>query len=149
RARSTLSASFKITLVELLKCDFTLNLLSQEPQLWSGPVQTSDKFIIFGSGGFWKLITDEEAAAIVNTNPREGIAKRLVRIALETAARENNISYSEFLTKPVGTKFFHGQDAVEGIRRANHDDISITVIFLDGQLMNTSVTNTNYYLPIF
>ncbi|KAL5059471.1 hypothetical protein RYX36_031075 [Vicia faba] len=56
----------------------------------------------------------------------EGIAKRLVRIALEIAARQKNISYSELLKVPKDPSV-----SVERTRRSYHDDISVTVVFLD------------------
>jgi len=46
-------------------------LLSADPEIYTRVLKDTDKFIIFGSGGFWKLLTNEQAANIVNDNPRE------------------------------------------------------------------------------
>ncbi|CAI8614098.1 unnamed protein product [Vicia faba] len=126
RARFTLMPSFKVPRTELAPSDFTRPLLSTEPKIYSRVLRDNDKFIIFGSGGLWKLLTNKEAAKIVNTNPRQGIAKRLVRIALEIAARQKNISYSELLKVSKDPSV-----SVERTRRSYHDDIFVTVVFLD------------------
>ncbi|KAI5426875.1 probable protein phosphatase 2C 43 [Lathyrus oleraceus] len=132
RERFTLDPSFEVPRTELAPSDFTRTLLSAEPEIHSRVLRDSNKFIIFGSGGLWKLLTNEEAAKIVNTNPREGIAKRLVRIALEVAAREKNITYNELLKLPKGHDFTKGPSvSFERTRRSYHDDISVTVVFLD------------------
>ncbi|CAL5193551.1 unnamed protein product [Lathyrus oleraceus] len=114
----TLDPSFNVPQTELAPSDFTRPLLSAEPETYSRELD-SGRFIIFGSGGLWKLLTNEEAAKIVNTNPRQGIAKRLVMIALKIAARKNNLTYSELLAVPRGP------------RREYHDNIVVTVVFLD------------------
>ncbi|CAI8610020.1 unnamed protein product [Vicia faba] len=119
RARFTLVPSFEVSRTELASSDFTRPLLSAEPEIYSRVLRDNDKFIIFGSGGLWKFLTNEEAAKIVNTNPRKGIAKRLIRIAQEIAARRKNITYSELSAVPRGG------------RCGYHDDIVVTVVFLD------------------
>jgi hypothetical protein len=63
-------------------------LLSSHPNVYSRVLKNSDRFIIFGSGGFWKLISNEKAARVVNTSPRDTIAERLVTLALEKGANE-------------------------------------------------------------
>ncbi|KAK2364309.1 Protein phosphatase 2C family protein [Trifolium repens] len=99
-----------------------LNMVSGEPAISSRVLRNDDKFIIFGSDGLWKLLTNWQAAEIVHTSPRDGTAKRLLTTALEIAGRRNNISYSELREIPTG----YGVT-----RRAYHDDISMIVVFLD------------------
>ncbi|XP_045802959.1 probable protein phosphatase 2C 43 [Trifolium pratense] len=95
RAPFTLTSSFRVPQLELAPSDFTRPLLSAEPAISSRVLNDVDKFIIFGSGGLWKLLSNWQAAEIVHTNPRDGIAKRILMTALQIAARRNNMSYSE------------------------------------------------------
>ena len=46
-------------------------LLSAEPEIHSRVLEETDEFIIFGTSGLWKLLTNEQAAKIVLENPRE------------------------------------------------------------------------------
>ncbi|CAK8543357.1 unnamed protein product [Lathyrus sativus] len=112
----TLYPASEVPLTELEPSDFTRPLLSAEPEIYSRVLRDSNKFIIFGSGGLWKLLRNEDAAKIMNTGPQEGIAKRLVRVALEIAAREKNITYSELLKVPKGRSV-----SFERTRRSYHD----------------------------
>ncbi|XP_045805979.1 probable protein phosphatase 2C 43 [Trifolium pratense] len=133
RAPFTLTSSFRVPQLELAPSDFTRPLLSAEPAISSRVLNDVDKFIIFGSGGLWKLLSNWQAAEIVHTNQRDGIAKRILMTALQIAARRNNMSYSE-LSK-IHTR--HGvvirgpSVSVKGTRRAYHDDISVIVVFFD------------------
>lgn len=52
----------------------------------------------------------------------QGIAKRLVRAALNEAAKKKDIKYED-ITK-----------LEKGVRRSYHDDIIVIVIYLDGQV---------------
>ncbi|KAK2363503.1 Protein phosphatase 2C family protein [Trifolium repens] len=128
----TLTPSFQVPQTELAPSDFTRPLLSAEPATSSRFLNVNDKFIIFGSGGLWKFLTNRQAAEIVHANPRDGIAKRLLTTALEIAARRNNITYSELRQIPTGHGVIRGPSvSVEGTRRAYHDDISVIVVFFD------------------
>ncbi|GAU23427.1 hypothetical protein TSUD_331250 [Trifolium subterraneum] len=132
RAPFTLTPAFQVPLSELAPSGFTQPLLSAEPAISSRVLNDDDKFIIFGSGGLWKLLTNWQAAEIVHTNPRDGIAKRILMTALEIASRTNNISYSELREIPTGHGVIRGPSvSVEGTRRAYHDDISVIVVFFD------------------
>ncbi|XP_004493589.2 probable protein phosphatase 2C 43 isoform X2 [Cicer arietinum] len=127
-----LSSPFQAPESERVPSPFTRPLLSAEPAIHSRVLNNSDKFIIFGSGGLWKLLTNKQAAKIVKTNPRDGIAKRLVRIALEIAARRRNISYTELRGIPKGRGVSRAPSvSVEGTRREYHDDITVIVVFFD------------------
>ncbi|KAK2417236.1 Protein phosphatase 2C family protein [Trifolium repens] len=128
----TLTPSFQVPQSELAPSDFTQPLLSAEPATSSRFLNVNDKFVIFGSGGLWKFLTNRQAAKIVHANPRDGIAKRLLTTALEIAARRNNISYRELRQIPTGHGVIRDPSvSVEGTRRAYHDDISVIVVFFD------------------
>ncbi|XP_045797427.1 probable protein phosphatase 2C 43 [Trifolium pratense] len=132
RAPFTLTSPFRVPQSELAPSDFTQPLLSAEPAISSRVLNDVDKFIIFGSGGLWKLLSNWQAAEIVHTNPRDGIAKRILMTALQIAARRNNMSYSELSKIPTGHGVIRGPSvSVEGTRRAYHDDISVIVVFFD------------------
>lgn len=45
-------------------------VLSAEPEMRSRPLRDSDKFLIFASDGLWDFMTNEQAAQIVSSNPR-------------------------------------------------------------------------------
>jgi len=72
----TQSESFRIPRWEEVTPPFTNSLLSSEPDVYSRVLKGTDRFIIFGSSGFWKLLTNKGAAKIVKTFPRDGIAKK-------------------------------------------------------------------------
>ncbi|KAJ6804667.1 putative protein phosphatase 2C 78 [Iris pallida] len=78
-----------------------------------------DLFMIFASDGLWEQLSDEAAVEIVFKNPRAGIAKRLVRAALNEAARKREIRYDDI------------KRIEKGARRHFHDDITVIVIYLD------------------
>jgi pyruvate dehydrogenase phosphatase len=67
----TLTPSFQVPQTELAPSDFTRPLLSAEPATSSRFLNVNDKFIIFGSGGLWKFLTNRQAAEIVHANPRD------------------------------------------------------------------------------
>lgn len=94
-------------------------VMSAEPSVYSRELRPQDKFVIFASDGLWEHMTNQEAVEIVNKHPRNGIARRLVRAALQEAARKREMRYAD-LTK-VG----------KGIRRFFHDDITVVVLFID------------------
>lgn len=66
----TTRRSFKVPRWEHVTSTSNTPLLSAEPDTYSRVLKATDKFIIFGSGGFWKLVTNEQAAEIVNSSPR-------------------------------------------------------------------------------
>ncbi|KAL2464775.1 putative protein phosphatase 2C 68 [Forsythia ovata] len=91
-------------------------------------LQSNDKFLIFASDGLWEHLTNQEAAEIVNTNPRMGITRRLVKSALTEVARKREMSYNDL------TKIYKGS------RRYFHDDITIIVIFVDHEMLEKKVS---------
>ncbi|WJX28205.1 [pyruvate dehydrogenase (acetyl-transferring)]-phosphatase [Trifolium repens] len=102
-------------------------VLSAEPSMCSIVLQPNDQFVIFASDGLWEHMTNQEAAEIVHSNPRTGIARRLLQTALNEAARKSEVSYNDLLKVEKGT------------RRFFHDDITIVVIFIDHELQNQNV----------
>ncbi|XP_027175079.1 probable protein phosphatase 2C 43 [Coffea eugenioides] len=99
-------------------------VLRADPSICTRTLQPSDKFLIFASDGLWEHLSNQEAVEIVHKNPREGIARRLLRLALQKAAAKVNRSYDEL----------KGYD--QGKRRLWHDDITVAVIFLDYEMLN-------------
>ncbi|KAJ6743064.1 PROTEIN PHOSPHATASE 2C 68-RELATED [Salix viminalis] len=103
-------------------------VLTSEPSIYSRVLRPNDKFVIFASDGLWEQLTNQEAVEIVYSNPRAGIARRLVRAALNVAARKRVMRYDDL--KKVD----------RGIRRFFHDDITVVVIFIDHELLGNSTS---------
>ncbi|XP_010526975.1 PREDICTED: probable protein phosphatase 2C 63 [Tarenaya hassleriana] len=93
--------------------------LTAEPSILVRKLRPQDMFLIFASDGLWELLSDEAAVEIVLKHPRAGIARRLVKAALEEVARKRKKRYRE-ITKME-----------RGARRSFHDDISVVVVYLD------------------
>eukprot|EP00249_Psilotum_nudum_P018352 c26762_g3_i1 orf=392-1549(+) len=99
-------------------------VLTAEPSTLEHMLKPHDRFLIFASDGLWELLGDQQAVDIVGENPRMGIAKRLVEVALQAAARRRELRYSDL-------------EKIEcGSRRCFHDDISVVVIYLDHDLIH-------------
>lgn len=71
KAPFTTWTSFKVPLWDDVVSTFNRPLLSAEPEIYSRVLKDNDRFIIFGSGGFWKWVTNKQAAKIVNASPRD------------------------------------------------------------------------------
>ncbi|XP_031261170.1 probable protein phosphatase 2C 63 [Pistacia vera] len=93
--------------------------MTAEPSVLSRKLRPQDLFLIFASDGLWEQLSDEAAVEIVFKNPRNGIAKRLVRAALHEAAKKREMRYDDI------------KNIEKGIRRHFHDDITVVVIYLD------------------
>ncbi|KAJ1403346.1 hypothetical protein SESBI_27350 [Sesbania bispinosa] len=106
---------------------FERPVLSAEPFVHTRALRNQDKFVILASDGLWDHISSQEAVNIVQGNPRNGIAKRLVKTALRVAAGKMVRRYRELVTIEPGK---------DG-RRTIHDDISVIVIFINHQLLGT------------
>ncbi|CAN7069276.1 unnamed protein product [Brassica rapa subsp. trilocularis] len=98
-------------------------VLSAEPCVYTRVLQTSDKFVIFASDGLWEHMTNQQAVDIVNKHPRPGIARRLVRRAMNVAATKRGMMYDDL------------KKVERGVRRFFHDDITVAVIFIDNELL--------------
>ncbi|KAK9697153.1 hypothetical protein RND81_08G018400 [Saponaria officinalis] len=94
-------------------------VISAEPSIIRRQLKPQDLFLIFASDGLWEQLSDQAAVEIVSKNPRVGIAKRLVKAALEEAAKKRELSYGDI------------KKIEKGIRRHFHDDISVVVVYLD------------------
>lgn len=104
-------------------------VLTAEPDICVHKLQPQDRFLIFASDGLWEHITNEEAVELVNKHPQRGIARRLIRVALEEAAKKREMRYSDL------------KRIERGIRRHFHDDITVIVVFLDHELMGHGSRN--------
>ncbi|XP_074588882.1 putative protein phosphatase 2C 78 [Curcuma longa] len=94
-------------------------IITAEPSIQIRKLTPEDLFLIFASDGLWEQLSDEAAVEIVFNNPRAGIAKRLIRAALDEAARKQEMRYDDV------------KKIEKGERRQIHDDITVIVIYLD------------------
>ncbi|XP_076953780.1 putative protein phosphatase 2C 38 [Bidens hawaiensis] len=103
---------------------FSKPILNPEPSIYIHKLTPKDQFLIFASDGLWEHLSNGEAVDIVHNYPRNGIARRLVKAALQIAAKKREMRYSDL--KKID----------RGIRRHFHDDITVIVVFLDPTLAN-------------
>lgn len=103
-------------------------ILSAEPTVSVHQLQPQDQFIIFASDGLWEHLSNQEAVDIVQKHPRNGSAKRLVKTALQEAAKKREMRYSDL--KKID----------RGVRRHFHDDITVIVVSLDSNLVSRAST---------
>lgn len=94
-------------------------VMTAVPSVKIHKLRPHDLFLIFASDGLWEQLSDEAAVEIVIRNPRAGIAKRLIRAALNEAAKKREMRYTDI------------ERIEKGIRRHFHDDITVIVIYLD------------------
>ncbi|XP_052173266.1 probable protein phosphatase 2C 25 [Diospyros lotus] len=102
-------------------------VLTAEPSIYSRVIQPNDKFIIFASDGLWEHLTNQQAAEIVYNSPRTGVAKRLLKSALNEAARKREMRYDDL------------KKIEKGVRRFFHDDITVIVIFIDHDMLGKKI----------
>lgn len=110
---------------------FDKPILKAEPSISMQKLSPDDQFLIFASDGLWEHLTNQEAVNIVHHHPRYGIARKLVKAAIREAAKKREMRYSDL--KKID----------RGVRRHFHDDITVIVLFLDGQL----ISRTSYKGP--
>ncbi|CAN0855348.1 Probable protein phosphatase 2C 42 [Linum grandiflorum] len=103
-------------------------ILSADPTILTHPIHPSDSFLIFASDGLWEHLSNEKAVDIVQSHPHAGSAKRLVKAALQEAARKREMRYSDL--RKIDKK----------VRRHFHDDITVIVLFLDHDLISRGGT---------
>ncbi|CAA6663244.1 unnamed protein product [Spirodela intermedia] len=104
-------------------------ILSAEPAISVHPLQPADLFLIFASDGLWEHLSNQEAVDLVHSHPRSGSARRLVRAALQEAARKREMRYSDL--KKID----------RGIRRHFHDDITVIVVYLDSGMVSRAASS--------
>ncbi|KAB5561480.1 hypothetical protein DKX38_006437 [Salix brachista] len=107
-----------------LREPFKNPILSSEPSISVHQLQAHDQFIIFASDGLWEHLSNQAAVDIVQNHPRNGSARRLVKAALQEAAKKREMRYSDL--KKID----------RGVRRHFHDDITVIVVFLDSNLIS-------------
>ncbi|GER35904.1 protein phosphatase 2c [Striga asiatica] len=112
-----------------LREPFKRPILSAEPSITVHPILPHDQFIIFASDGLWEHLTNQEAVDLVQNHPRSGSARRLVKAALQVAAKKREMRYSDL--KKID----------RGVRRHFHDDITVVVVFLDSHLVIRASSN--------
>ncbi|OAY84049.1 putative protein phosphatase 2C 78 [Ananas comosus] len=100
-------------------------VITAEPSILVRKLKPNDLFLIFASDGLWEQLSDEAAVEIVVNNPRAGIAKRLVRAAVNEAAKKRELRYDDI------------KKIEKGVRRHFHDDITVIVIYLDHHRQGT------------
>lgn len=108
-------------------------ILSADPSISVHQLQPHDQFVIFASDGLWEHLSNQEAVDIVQNHPHSGSARRLVKTALQEAAKKREMRYSDL--KKID----------RGVRRHFHDDITVIVVFLDSSLVSraSSVKSPN------
>lgn len=99
--------------------------MTAEPSILVKKLRPQDLFLIFASDGLWEQLSDEAAVEIVYKNPRAGIARRLVRAALQVAAKKREMRYKDI------------KKIEKGVRRHFHDDITVIVVYLDHLKVNS------------
>nr|GMD47909.1 probable protein phosphatase 2C 68 [Ipomoea batatas] len=105
----------------------TRPVLRSDPSIFSKNLTPADKFLIIASDGLWDHLSNQQAVDIVNSSPRRGIARELIKAALTEAGRKARMSYEVLKHVRLGE------------RRMFHDDITVFVIFIDHQLMEAGV----------
>lgn len=107
-----------------LREPFKRPILSSEPAITMQQLLPHDQFIIFASDGLWEHLSNQEVVDLVQNHPRNGSARRLVKTALQEAAKKREMRYSDL--KKID----------RGVRRHFHDDISVVVLFLDSHMVS-------------
>ncbi|GLU19722.1 hypothetical protein SLE2022_359560 [Rubroshorea leprosula] len=107
-----------------LREPFKRPILTSEPSVSVHELQPHDQFLIFASDGLWEHLSNQKAVDIVQNNPQNGIARRLVKAALQEAAEKREMRYSDL------------KKIERGVRRHFHDDITVIVVFLNSNLVS-------------
>ncbi|KAL2940311.1 putative protein phosphatase 2C 60, partial [Bienertia sinuspersici] len=107
-----------------LREPFKKPILSSDPTISVHEIQPHDQFVIFASDGIWEHLSNQEAVDMVQNNPHNGSARRLVKAALQEAAKKREMRYSDL------------KKIERGVRRHFHDDITVIIVFLDSNLVS-------------
>ncbi|KAL2323851.1 hypothetical protein Fmac_022909 [Flemingia macrophylla] len=111
---------------------FEKPILKAEPTILVQKLLPQDQFLIFASDGLWEHVSNQEAVDIVQSCPRNGVAKKLIKTALCEAAKKREMRYSDL--KKID----------RGVRRHFHDDITVIVLYLDSSFL----TGANSRVPL-
>ncbi|XP_031494632.1 probable protein phosphatase 2C 46 [Nymphaea colorata] len=112
-----------------LPAPFKRPILSAEPSIEVHTLQPCDQFIIFASDGLWEHLSNQEAVELVHNHPRNGSARKLIKAALQEAAKKREMRYSDL------------KKIERGVRRHFHDDITVVVVFLDSHFISKASSN--------
>ncbi|KAL8152671.1 hypothetical protein V2J09_010431 [Rumex salicifolius] len=116
---------------------FNKPILKAEPTISIRRLEAEDRFIVFASDGLWEHLGNQEVVDIVHNSPRNGIAKRLIKAALQEAAKKREMRCSDL------------RKIAPGVRRHFHDDITVIVVFLDHSLISGSGNSAaNLIVPL-
>ncbi|WOK96973.1 putative protein phosphatase 2C 23 [Canna indica] len=120
-------------LLEMFRVDYvgTSPYITCNPFLHHHKLGPKDKFLILSSDGLYQYFTNEEAVThlemFIATTPEGDPAQHLVEEVLFRAAKKAGMDFHELLEIP------------QGDRRQYHDDVSIIVISLEGQIWRSCV----------
>ncbi|KAL7138555.1 hypothetical protein ABFS83_10G171800 [Erythranthe nasuta] len=92
-----------------------------DPEITRTRLHKDDRFIVFATDGLWDELSNTAVDLIVRGEPRLGIARTLIRRALELAATKNKMTYEQLKRLNEGQRE----------RREIHDDMTVIVVFLD------------------
>ncbi|KAG7015834.1 putative protein phosphatase 2C 60, partial [Cucurbita argyrosperma subsp. argyrosperma] len=101
-----------------LREPFSKPILSSEPAVSVHELDPDDQFLIFASDGLWEHLSNQDAVDIVHKHPHGGSARRLVKAAMQEAAKKREMRYSDL--KKID----------RGVRRHFHDDTTVIVVFV-------------------
>lgn len=110
------------------------DVLSAKADISSRIIRGDDRCLILASRGFWEVMSNEDAILIVERH-RRGIAKSLLRKALEKAAKKKNTNFKDVQSSAIGEA-----------RREFHDDITVIVVFLN-QGQKKKILQQSYRSP--
>ncbi|CAM8940191.1 unnamed protein product [Rhodiola kirilowii] len=97
--------------------------MSANPTVISHQLHPNDSFVIFASDGLWEHLSNEQAVEIL-FKLIQGSAKRLIKAALQEAAKKREMRYSDL----------HKID--KKVRRHFHDDITVIILFFNHGLIS-------------
>ncbi|CAK9134562.1 unnamed protein product [Ilex paraguariensis] len=79
-------------------------ILSSDPSISVHQLEPHDQFVIFASDGLWEHLSNQEAVDIVQNHPRSGSARRLVKVALQEAAKKREMRASSVKSHNLSVK---------------------------------------------
>lgn len=133
-------------------------VLTAEPSVYSRPLRSQDKFIIFASDGLWEHLSNQQAVEIVHNSPRAvrtfsmqqygffwypilpllqssfACLPPLVHLPQGITRRLLKAALTEAARKRE-MRYADIQKLDKGVRRFFHDDITVVVVFLDHELL--------------
>uniref|UniRef100_A0A0D9WUT8 protein-serine/threonine phosphatase n=1 Tax=Leersia perrieri TaxID=77586 RepID=A0A0D9WUT8_9ORYZ len=125
RVKGSIRVSRSIGDAHLKSSSSSSPVITAEPSIQAVKLINSgdgdEMFVVFASDGLWEHVSEEEAVRVVATSTtRRGAAARLVRAAIDAAARRREVRPGDM------------RRIKRGVRRHFHDDVTVVVVFLDG-----------------